>query len=363
MQYIYQEPSWPNFFWNIQGVFTKLAEVKRSQGYLLGKMEQLGFDLPSELKILTDTVIKSSEIEGESLNSDQVRSSVAKKLGIETEIYIPSDRHVDGAVDIILDAINNSEKEITLERLFSWHHALFPTGYSGLYKIDVGQFRSDLNGSMQVVSGRHGKEKVHYEAPPASNLYNEFDKFLDYTNNSSDDDLIKAAIVHLWFLILHPFDDGNGRIARALTEIFLKRSDKSEFRFYSMTSQLMKCRSQYYEVLEATQKSSLNITNWIIWFLDNLQASILNSTQLTQNTEKIAAFWLKNSEIPFNDRQRKIILMLHNGFRGNLTSGKWAKICKCSQDTASRDINDLIEKDILEKSGQGRSTHYLLKGF
>jgi Fic family protein len=216
---------------------------------------------------------------------------------------------------------------------------------------------------MQVVSGRHGKEKVHYEAPPASNLYNEFDKFLDYTNNSSDDDLIKAAIVHLWFLILHPFDDGNGRIARALTEIFLKRSDKSEFRFYSMTSQLMKCRSQYYEVLEATQKSSLNITNWIIWFLDNLQASILNSTQLTQNTEKIAAFWLKNSEISFNDRQRKIILMLHNGFRGNLTSGKWAKICKCSQDTASRDINDLIEKDILEKSGQGRSTHYLLKGF
>ncbi len=363
VQYIYQEPSWPNFFWDIQGVFTKLAEVKRSQGYLLGKMEQLGFDLPSELKILTDTVIKSSEIEGESLNSDQVRSSVARKLGIETEIYVPSDRHVDGAVDIILDAINNSEKEITLERLFSWHHALFPTGYSGLYKIDVGQFRSDLNGSMQVVSGRHGKEKVHYEAPPASNLRNEFAKFLDYTNNSNDDDIIKAAIVHLWFLILHPFDDGNGRIARALTEIFLKRSDQSEFRFYSMTSQLMKCRNQYYEVLEETQKSSLNITNWIIWFLDNLQASILNSTRLTQNTEKIAALWLKNSKISFNDRQRKIISMLHNGFRGNLTSGKWAKICKCSQDTASRDINDLIEKDILEKFGQGRSTHYLLKGF
>ncbi len=326
-------------------------------------MELLGFDLPSELKILTDTVIKSSEIEGESLNSDQVRSSVARKLGIETELSVPSDRHVDGAVDIIFDAINNSEKEVTLERLFSWHHALFPTGYSGMYKIEVGQFRSDLNGPMCVVSGHHGKEKVHYEAPPASNLNEEFDKFLDYTNNSSDDNIIKAAIVHLWFLILHPFDDGNGRIARALTEIFLKRSDQSEFRFYSITSQLMNCRSQYYKVLEATQKGSLDITNWISWFLDNLQTAISNSFQLAQNTEKIAAFWLKISKVSFNDRQRKIISMLHNDFQGNLTSGKWAKICKCSQDTASRDINDLIEKDILEKSGQGRSTHYLLKGF
>lgn len=361
--YIYKDPQWPKFFWNVKVVLGNLAEIKRSQGYLLGKMDQLGFDLRSELKILTDTVIKSSEIEGISLNLDQVRSSVARKLGIEMEISVPSDRYVDGAVDIILDAINNYEKEITSERLFSWHHALFSTGYSGLYKIDVGQFRSDSNGLMQVVSGRIGHEKIHYEAPSAALLHNEFSKFLDYANNSADDDLIKAAVVHLWFLILHPFDDGNGRIARALTEIFLKRSDQSQFRFYSMAAQIMKCRRQYYEILEATQKGSLDITNWLVWFLDNIQAAILSSIELTQNTEKIAAFWLKNSEISFNDRQRKIISMLLNDFRGNLTSGKWAKICKCSQDTASRDINDMIEKNILEKSGQGRSTHYLLKDF
>lgn len=361
--YIYKNHQWPKFFWKVEAVLNNLAEVKKAQGYLLGKMEQLGFDLPLELEILTDTVIKSSEIEGVSLNLNQVRSSVARKLGIEPEISVPSDRHVDGAVDIILDAINNYEKEITSERIFSWHHALFPTGYSGLYKIDVGQFRSDSNGPMQVVSGRIGREKVHYEAPPAALLHNEFSKFLDYANNSADDDLIKAAVVHLWFLILHPLDDGNGRIARALTEIFLKRSDQSRYRFYSMAAQIMKCRRQYYEILEATQKGSLDITNWLVWFLDNLQAAISNSTELTQKTEKIAAFWLKNAKISFNDRQRKIISMLLNDFHGNLSSGKWAKICKCSQDTASRDINDLIEKNILEKSGQGRSTHYLLKEF
>ncbi len=272
--YIYKNHQWPKFFWKVEVVLNSLAEVKKAQGYLLGKMDQLGFDLPSELEILTDTVIKSSEIEGVSLNLDQVRSSVARKLGIETEISVLSDRHIDGAVDIILDAINNYEKEITLERLFSWHYALFPTGYSGLYKIDVGQFQSDSSGPMQVVSGYVGREKVHYEAPPAALLHNEFSKFLDYANNSADDDLIKAAVVHLWFLILHPFDDGNGRIARALTEIFLKRSDQSRFRFYSMASQIMKCRRRYYEILETTQKGSLDITNWLVWFLNNLQEAI-----------------------------------------------------------------------------------------
>jgi len=363
MKYIYQNIDWHKFTWDGEKVLKLLSEVKLSQGFLLGKMNSLGFEIKNNalVNVLTENVLKSSEIEGEILNSEQVRSSIGRKLGLDTN-NIFSERNVEGVVEMIIDATQNYNKPISKERLCGWHAALFPTGYSGMHKIKIGDYRDDSLGSMQVVSGSIGKEKVHYEAPPANTLEQEMANLIDYINKKDDTDfLIKAGIVHLWFVILHPFDDGNGRIARALADMILARSDNLHFRFYSMSSQIQKVRKSYYNILERTQKGSLDITNWLSWFLENLLISINNSDEILGSVLKKAEFWQMHTGISFNERQKKILNKLFDGFEGNLTSTKWAKICNCSQDSAGNDINDLINKKIFKKLGKAKNTHYVLK--
>ena len=363
--YIYQQDDWPNFKWNIDEFVGLLSEARNLQGRLFGKMESLGFDLRNEafLETLTLDVLKSSEIEGELLNPDQVRSSVARKLGMEIAGSVESDRDVDGVVEMMLDATQNCFKPFTKERLFDWHAALFPTGRKGMSKITVADWRKDTSGPMQVVSGAMGKEKVHFQAPDSSVVDHEMNLFLDWLNNHFEMDLVlKAAITHLWFVTIHPFDDGNGRIARALTDMLLAQSDKSTQRFYSITAQIRLERKQYYEILEKTQKSNLDITEWIKWFLNCLINS-LKSTDIVLNRVLFKAeFWKRHSNTIINERQKKLLNKILDGFEGKLTSSKWAKIAKCSKDTAIRDINDLISKGILKKEeAGGRSTSYVLK--
>ncbi len=365
MKYIYQSKDWPNFRWNTKEILKLLSQLKHAQGFLLGQMKNLGFEIQNQalLQMLTENVIKSSEIEGEIFDKEQVRSSVARRLLIKSAISeSTSNRHIDGAVEILADATQNYKVPLTHQRLFGWHAALFPTGYSGMYKIEVGKYRTDTHGPMQVISGYIGAEEIHYEAPKATVLLSEMNKFLNYVNEQNDDDnFIKAAISHLWFLALHPFEDGNGRIARAITEIFLSRSDDCSFRFYSMCSQIMKNRREYYDILEATQKGTLDITAWISWFLTNLRQAIENSDIILKKVINVALFWTQHRSMNFNERQRKMLQMILDDFQGNLTTTKWAKICKCSQDTATRDIHELLENGILEKEGQAKNTHYILR--
>lgn len=363
--YIYQQYAWPNFTWDNDEIVNLLSEARNLQGKLIGKMESLGFELRNEaiLETLTLDVIKTSEIEGEYLNSDQVRSSIARRLGIKIAASVESDRNVEGVVEMMLDATQNCLKPLTTGRLFDWHAALFPTGRSGMYKIKVADWRTDKAGPMQVVSGAVGKEKIHFQAPDSLLVENEMNIFLNWFNTESKIDLvIKAAVAHLWFVTVHPFEDGNGRIARALTDMLLAQSDKSNQRFYSMSAQIRNERKNYYEILEKTQKGNLNITEWIKWFL-NCLINALKSTEsvLIQILFK-ANFWSLHSKTHLNERQQKLLNKLLDGFDGKLTSSKWAKIAKCSKDTAVRDINDLISKNVLQKeSAGGRSTNYLLK--
>jgi Fic family protein len=342
-------------------LLTLLANVRHLQGRLLGQMESLGFKLKEEavLSTLTLDVLKSTEIEGEVLNKDQVRSSIARKLGLEVSGLVDSPRNVDGVVEMMLDATQNYTQSITSERLFGWHAALFPTGYSGMYKIEVGKYRG---GDMQVVSGAMGKEKVHYEAPKADLTESEMNRFLEWFNNMSETDpVLKAAIAHFWFVTIHPFDDGNGRIARAITDLQLAGSDGSSQRFYSMSNQILAERKKYYDVLEKTQHGTNDITDWLVWFLSCLENALVNSGDVLDSVLKKARFWEKHSQTPLNDRQRLMLNKLLDGFDGKLTSSKWAKTAKCSQDTAIRDIQDLINKSILQKEMQGgRSTNYEL---
>jgi len=361
--YIWQNPKYPNFTYDKEVILALLSKVKAKQGFLLGKMSNIGFDSHqiTVLNILTEDVIKSGEIEGVSLNIEQVRSSIAKRLGLDIggDIYV--ERNVEGIVEMMLDATQNYDKPLTEERLFGWQAAMFPGGYNGMYKIATGQYRSDKTGAMQVVSGAIGHEKVHYIAPPAENLDEEMAALLDFINNETETDwIIKAGIVHLWFVIIHPFEDGNGRIARALSDMLLARSENSSSRFYSMSSRIKAVRQDYYKALEITQKSSINITDWLVWFLENLFKSIENSDILLNKVLKKAAFWRNNQNTIFNERQIKILNKLFDDFEGKLTTSKWAKICSCSQDTAIRDMLDLVEKSILKKQGGGRSTHYIL---
>ncbi len=363
MKYLYQQPNWREFEFDNNKLQEVLCKIKKAQGYLLGKMDSLGFEIKdsAQLKSLTENIIKSCEIEGEILDFNQVRSSVARKLGINIDSDIASSRNIDGVVEVMIDAVQNYLSPMTTDRLLGWQAALFPTGYSGMYKIEVGQYRSDKQGPMQVVSGSVGKEKVHYEAPCADMLEDEMIYFLEYLNKKcSIDLLIKAGIVHLWFVTLHPFEDGNGRIARALSDMFLSRSDETHYRFYSMSAQIQKNRKQYYDILEKTQKGKVSITDWLVWFLETLYDAIKESDKMLFDVLKKAEFWQKNSNLMLNARQKKILNRFMDNFEGNLTTTKWAKMGNCSQDTATNDINDLIEKGILKKQGEARATHYVL---
>ncbi|MEX1003095.1 MAG: Fic family protein [Crocinitomicaceae bacterium] len=363
--FIHQKDNWSEFTWNSNDFLDLLSEARNLQGRLIGKMETLGFDLRNEalLDTLTLDVLKSSEIEGEFLNPDQVRSSIARRLGMEIAGAVESDRNVEGVVEMMLDATQNCFAPLTAERLFDWHAALFPTGRSGMYKITVADWRKDTTGPMQVVSGAMGKEKVHFQAPDSDVVEKEMTRFIDWFNNSKIDFVIKAAIAHLWFVTIHPFEDGNGRITRALTDMLLAQSDKSNQRFYSMSAQIRIERKQYYEILEKTQKGNLDITDWIVWFLNCLINALKATDSILTRVLFKADFWQKHIDTAINDRQRKILNKLMDDFDGKLTSSKWAKIAKCSKDSAVRDINDLIEKGILQKEpAGGRSTNYELIG-
>ena len=363
-KYIYQNENWTDFTWNDKQVSVLLAQVRNLQGRLLGKMSALGFGFQAEatLETITLDILKSSEIEGEKLNQAQVRSSIARRLGVEAGGLVTSARNIDSIVEMMLDATQKYELPLTEERMFGWHNALFPAGYSSGYKIDVARYRK---GEMQVVSGAMGKEKVHYEAVAVEKVKSEMDKFLKWINaeNGKIDSVVKVAIAHLWFVTIHPFDDGNGRIARTISDMLLARSDESNRRFYSMSAQILKERKKYYGALEKTQHSiNSDITAWLDWFLNCLKNALLASEKILQSVLQKAYFWNRNAKTTFNDRQVKMLNKLLGGdFRGKLQSSKWAKICKCSQDTAIRDIKDLIEKGILKQDQQGgRSTTYEL---
>jgi Fic family protein len=363
-KYIYEYNNWTNFTWREIDINALFGEVRNLQGKLIGQMNMLGFATKEEATLinLTLDVIKSSEIEGEKLNYDQVRSSIARRLGINIAGLVSTNRNVEGVVEMMLDATQNYQKSLTNKRLFGWHSALFPTGHSGMHKIEVGRYRT---GEMQIVSGAMGKEKVHFEAVPASDVKTEMDKFLKWFNgNQTIDPVLKAAIAHFWFIIIHPFDDGNGRIARAISDLMLARADGAKERYYSMSSQILVERKRYYEILQKVQHSSGDITEWLDWFLQCLKNSLLATETTLEKVLRKTEFWKTHENTKFNERQRLVLNKLFDGFEGKLKSSKWAKIAKCSPDTALRDIKDLIDKGIISQQLKGgRSTNYELSDF
>lgn len=365
--YIWEQKDWPNITWDEKKLATLLAKVSRKQGHLLGRMEALGFELRKEahLRILTEDVVKSSAIEGENLDPDQVRSSIARRLGMNIGGLMPADRDVEGVVEMMLDATGNYNKKLTEDRLFDWHASLFPTGRSGMSSIIVGNWRDDSSGPMRIVSGAIGKEKVHYEAPPAKQVPTEMKAFLKWFAKPWDiDSLIGSGLAHLWFVTIHPFEDGNGRIARAIADMALARSENSDQRFYSMSAQIRHDRNDYYNLLERTQKGDLDVTRWMEWFLNCLGRAIEGAQGTLGAVLYKAQFWDRFAKEPLNARQIKILNKLLDGFEGKLTTSKWAKIVKCSQDTAYRDILDLVDRGALQKDlGGGRSTSYSLMNF
>lgn len=364
MTAIHQLGNWPKFTWDDEALVPGLSEVRHRQGRLIGRMEMLGFNLQAEasLQSLTEEVVKSSEIEGEVLDRDQVRSSLARGLGMDVAGLVPADRDVEGVVEMMLDATQNYTAPLTKDRLLGWHAALFPTGRSGLSKITVGDWRTEASGPMQVVSGAFGREKVHFEAPDAGRLDGEMGSFLEwFEQEKAIDPVLKAAVAHLWFVTIHPFDDGNGRIARTIADLALARSEKIAHRFYSMSAQIRAERKDYYDMLERTQKGSLNITAWLLWFLGCLDRAFTSAEGIVGNVMRKARFWERISGEKLNERQAKVLNRLLDGFEGNLTSSKWAVLTKSSQDTAGRDIDDLVKRGVLMKNpGGGRSTSYSL---
>jgi len=364
MPYIHELPDWPRFRWDHKVLAAPLAAVRHRQGRLIGRMEGLGFGLRSEamLQTLTEDVLKSSEIEGEILDRDQVRSSLARRLGLDIGGLTPADRDVEGVVEMMLDATQNYGLELTGERLFDWHAALFPTGRSSMRRIRVGAWRDDSSGPMQVVSGPFGRERVHYEAPKASLLVGEMTAFLAWFNGEEAiDPVLKAGLAHLWFVTIHPFDDGNGRIARAIADMQLARSEASPQRFYSMSAQIRQERKAYYDILESTQKGDLDVTEWLAWFLACLSRAFDGAEFILAGVLRKARFWERHRGEALNERQRDMLNRLLDGFEGKLTSSKWARIEKCSPDTALRDITDLLARGILVKDeAGGRSTSYSL---
>ncbi|HMT06394.1 MAG TPA: Fic family protein [Pyrinomonadaceae bacterium] len=362
MTYIYEYKEWPKFEWNDELLVGELGKVRHNQGRLIGRMEALGFQLREEsvLATLTEDVVRSSEIEGENLDVAQVRSSIARRLGMDIAGMVPSDRDVEGVVEMMLDATQNYAQPLTEQRLFDWHASLFPTGRSGMTKIIVGGWRDDSSGPMEVVSGPIGRERVHYQAPPAKLVNGEMASFIKWIeNNKAIDGVLAAAIAHVWFITIHPFDDGNGRIARAIADLMLARSEDSPQRFYSMSSRIRVERKHYYDVLERTQKGGLDITRWLLWFISCLNSAFDHSEKTLGTVLTKVNFWDSITDVTLNDRQRRVLNRLLDGFEGKLTSTKWAKLGKCSQDTATRDIEDLINKRILTRGpAGGRSTSY-----
>jgi Fic family protein len=363
-KYIWQADDWPNWRFDLAALAGPMAELSRIQGLLMGRLADVGMALRAQasLAALTEDVVKTSEIEGEQLNVASVRSSIARRLGVDIGALAPVDRHVEGVVEMVLDATTHCHAPMSRERLFGWHAALFPTGYAGLSKIDVGAWRDDANGPMQVVSGPIGRQRVHFEAPPADRLETETGQFLDWLNGPSNEPpLLKAGLGHLWFVTLHPFDDGNGRIARAIGDLLLARADGSAQRFYSVSAQIQQERNAYYNILERTQKWSMDVTEWLAWFLNTLHRAVEQAQHTLDAVLTKARFWQRWATVPLNERQMKLINKLLDGFEGKLTSSKWATIAKCSPDTALRDINDLLARGMLRKaSAGGRSTCYEL---
>jgi Fic family protein len=363
MIYIHELPNWPNLCWSDEQLAQPLAAVRHRQGRLIGHMEALGFPLREEavLQALTEDVIKSSEIEGEVLDREQVRSSIARRLGMDIGGLVEADRSVEGVVEMMLDATQNYAQPLTAERLFSWHAALFPTGRSGMSRITVGAWRTAEAGPMQVVSGPIGRERVHYEAPASERIDADMSRFFDWFETAAPDPVLKAGIAHLWFVTIHPFDDGNGRIARAIADLALARAEGTAQRFYSMSAQIRIERKAYYDMLESTQKGDLDITPWLLWFIGCLDRAFDGAETILASVMRKARFWESVAGQPLNERQRKVITRLLDGFEGKLTNAKWATITKASSDTALRDINDLLRRGILEKEpAGGRSTSYSL---
>lgn len=361
VKYIYQYSKWPEFVWDDNTVNVTLGKVRLLQGKILGKMESVGFSIREEtlLSSLTADVVKSSEIEGEILDYKQVWSSIAGKLGIENSDSVSTNKSIEGVVMMILDATQKYYNDLTEERLFGWHALLFPTGWSGMYKIETGQYRS---GEMEIVSGPMGKEKIHFRAPSPNVLKQEMDVFLQWYNQKQDiDGVIKAAIAHFWFIIIHPFDDGNGRIARALTDMLLAKSEETSQRYYSLSNQILKEKKRYYAVLQEVQHNTGDITEWLDWFLKCLLRSLQNTEDILKKVLIKADFWDQHKETIFNARQRLMLNKLLDGFEGKLRTSKWAKITKSSSDTALRDIKDLVKKGVLKQDeAGGRSTSYEL---
>ncbi|KAB2910646.1 MAG: Fic family protein [Dechloromonas sp.] len=362
--YIHERKNWPNLTWDNAAITLLLSEVRHAQGRLLGQMESLGFQLREEatLATLTQDVVKTSEIEGEKLDAQQVRSSIARRMGIDIAALPHADRSVEGIVEVMLDATRHYQRPLDADRLFNWHAALFPTGRSGMQRITVGNWRTEASGPMQVVSGAYGRERVHYEAPSHDKLNAEMTRFLAWLNAPpSIDPVIASALAHFWFVTIHPFDDGNGRIARAIADMMLARSENSPERFYSMSAQIQRERNAYYDVLEACQRGDVDVTAWIKWYLLCLGRAIGSANDILGLVLKKATFWKHHEGETFNDRQRIIINRLFDGFEGKLTSSKWAKLTKSSQDTALRDISDLVKRRVLVKDeAGGRSTSYHL---
>ena len=363
-EYIHNQEDWPRFHWNRDSLAERLATVRHEQGRLLGRMENLGFKLRQEavLRTLTEDVLKSSEIEGEKLDAEQVRSSVARRLGMDIGGLKPADRNIEGVVEMMLDATRHYEQSLTAERLFAWHASLFPTGRSGMRRIRVGAWRDDSGGPMQVISGAVGRERVHFEAPAAERLDSQMRDFLDWFNGNAETDwVVKSGLAHLWFVTIHPFDDGNGRIARAIADLALARSEQSPQRFYSMSAQIRQESTAYYDILERTQKATMDITPWMEWYLVCLGRAIEGAQVTLGVVLAKARFWESIGDFSLNQRQRLVLNRLLDGFDGKLTTSKWAKLAKCSHDTALRDILPLVERGILVRNPEGgRSTSYAL---
>jgi Fic family protein len=363
-RYVHELPEWPSFHWDAEALAPALAKVHELQGHLLGRMVAVGFDLRSEanFRTMATDVLRTSEIEGEVLDPAQVRSSLARRLGMDVSGSPKVDRNVDGVVEMLLDATRNCNDKLTADRLFGWHAALFPTGRSGMLKVLVGQWRDDSTGPMQVVSGAMGREKVHYQAPAAKLLKREMTAFLKWVNaKDSLDPLLKAGLGHFWYVTLHPFEDGNGRMARAVADLLLARADRSPERFYSMSAQIRNERKKYYDILERSQRGTLDVTEWLAWFLACLQRALVASEETLAAVLGKHRFWQTHARTVLNPRQVNVLGKMLDGFEGNLTSGKYAKLTKTSQDTAARDLTDLVAKKVLKKGkAGGRSTHFVM---